>query len=243
MEGMFASVDAYCERLSPAFWAEPLNAVSNAAFLVAAAVTWFIARREVRSGDWAVRALSLNLVAIGIGSFLFHTVAERWAGTADVVPIMIFIMLYLHLAVVRYIGLPVWAGIATAVLFLPVSGALGSWLSPVLGSLNGSIGYVPTLLALVAFATGLALSAHNSWPGLAVAAGVFVVSLAMRTADDQSGPICAALPIGTHWGWHLLNGTLLGVLAATFVRHGAPGHSVRAARAEAGRLARNGSAG
>ncbi|SDT92452.1 hypothetical protein SAMN05428979_0445 [Stappia sp. ES.058] len=30
-----ASVDAYCERVGTAFWAEPVNALTNAAFLVA----------------------------------------------------------------------------------------------------------------------------------------------------------------------------------------------------------------
>ncbi|MEC9432313.1 MAG: ceramidase domain-containing protein [Pseudomonadota bacterium] len=239
MNNLWASVDAYCERMSPAFWAEPLNAVSNAAFLLAALAAWTMARRAGRDGDWAVRALVVNLVAIGIGSFLFHTFAQRWAGTADVLPIMIFILLYLHLAVVRYIGLPAWAGMIKAAMFLPVSAGLGAWLLPALGPLNGSIGYVPTFLVLVAFATGLALAAHDSWPGLAVAAALFAMSLAFRTLDDQSGAICEAFPSGTHWAWHLLNGALLGVLAVTFVRHGAPGTGL----IPAGRLARDRTAG
>jgi hypothetical protein len=29
-------IDLYCERVSPSFWAEPVNAVSNLAFLIAA---------------------------------------------------------------------------------------------------------------------------------------------------------------------------------------------------------------
>ena len=31
-----APLDGYCERLGPGLWAEPLNFLSNAAFLVAA---------------------------------------------------------------------------------------------------------------------------------------------------------------------------------------------------------------
>jgi len=30
-------MDGYCERVGPGLWAEPLNAVSNAAFLIGAA--------------------------------------------------------------------------------------------------------------------------------------------------------------------------------------------------------------
>ena len=31
-----APIDAYCERLGPQFWAEPVNAATNGAFLIAA---------------------------------------------------------------------------------------------------------------------------------------------------------------------------------------------------------------
>ena len=37
-----AQIDGYCERLDGAFWAEPLNAWTNLAFLLAA---WVMARR------------------------------------------------------------------------------------------------------------------------------------------------------------------------------------------------------
>ena len=35
-----AQIDGYCERLGPGFWAEPLNALTNLAFLIAALVMW-----------------------------------------------------------------------------------------------------------------------------------------------------------------------------------------------------------
>jgi hypothetical protein len=37
-------VDGYCERVAPGLWGEPLNAVSNIAFLVAAVAVWLAAR-------------------------------------------------------------------------------------------------------------------------------------------------------------------------------------------------------
>ena len=33
----FAPIDIYCERTAPGFWDEPFNALTNAAFLIAAA--------------------------------------------------------------------------------------------------------------------------------------------------------------------------------------------------------------
>ena len=77
-----------------------------------------------------------------------------------------------------------------------------------------------TLLVMAGFAVLLGLRDHPAWRGVAAAAVVLVASLTMRTLDDQTGAVCAAMPSGTHWGWHVLNGTLLGLLIVTFIRHG-----------------------
>ena len=37
---MLEPIDAYCERTSAVYWAEPVNAVTNAAFLIAAVIMW-----------------------------------------------------------------------------------------------------------------------------------------------------------------------------------------------------------
>ena len=98
---------------------------------------------------------------------------------------------------------------------------------------------MPTLLAMAGFATLLALVAHPVWRWVAAATGLLVVSLTARTLDAQSGEVCAMLPIGLHWAWHLLNGTLLGVLAVGFVRHGERDETP----APGARVARDGAAG
>jgi len=69
------AVDAYCERTGPEYWAEPVNALTNAAFLIAALVMW---RRT--AGLPLARVLCLILFVIGLGSYLFHTHATLWAG-------------------------------------------------------------------------------------------------------------------------------------------------------------------
>jgi hypothetical protein len=43
------------------------------------------------------------------------------------------------------------------------------------------------------------------------------VSLAFRTADL---PLCATLPSGTHFLWHILNAAVLYSLVRTMMRHG-----------------------
>ncbi|WP_210248475.1 ceramidase domain-containing protein [Methylobacterium sp. WL103] len=107
----FEPIGAFCERDGAAFWAEPVNALSNAAFLVAAVAAH---RRARAADDRAGVALALLTAVVGIGSFLFHTLAVRWAMLADVVPIAVFIHAYFYLAMVRFLRFgPVAAWAAT----------------------------------------------------------------------------------------------------------------------------------
>src|SRR3954470_21788521 len=98
----------YCERgTNEALLAEPFNAASNAAFLLAAlAGLWLLLRRptEVRSADHALLIALVFLV--GIGSLAFHVVADRATLLADVVPIDVFMLVYLGFALNRLLRLP-----------------------------------------------------------------------------------------------------------------------------------------
>jgi len=213
------SVDIYCERVGPAFWAEPVNALSNLAFLLAGAAALWLARRENRIDDLPVLLLSTLTIAVGIGSFLFHTVAKTWAGIADVAPIILFILGYFAAALNRFAGLSwLWAGLAAAG-FIVVSPIIAAGLGTVLGSeLGASRGYFPALIAL--FAIGLWLDRghrHRAGRALITAAVAFAVSLTLRTLD---APLCTAIPLGTHFLWHLLNGLVLWLLLRALIRHG-----------------------
>lgn len=205
------SVDQYCERLGPDFWAEPLNAVSNAAFLVAALVALRAWQRR-GGGDLPVLALIGLVFAIAAGSFAFHTLATRGASLLDVIPISLFILGYFLLAMRRFLGLAPWlAVLATAGLFAANALAAGleiSWL-------GSSVGYVPALAAI--FAVGLAMLRRDGRVarGLFSAGALFAVSLTFRTLDE---PMCQAFPIGTHFMWHVLNATVLAMLLAVALR-------------------------
>jgi hypothetical protein len=225
---LMRSIDSYCERLDPGFWGEPLNAISNAAFLIGALIAWRIARAEGRSGDWAVRALAAMSVVIGVGSFLFHTFATGWAAAADMVPILLFILLYMHLATVRFLALPVWAGFGAAALFIPSAMGISWTIQALLGPLNGSAGYGAVLVVILGYGAALLWSdRRGAGRGLLTAGAVLFVSIVMRTLDDQDGAVCAALPMGTHFMWHTLNGVLLSVLTVAIIRHGRPAHGLR----------------
>lgn len=208
---------AYCERgLDPSFWAEPLNAVTNLAFLTAALLGAVgLLRLPAGQRGGLETACVVLAAAIGIGSFLFHTLATPWAAVADTLPIGIFMLVYLVLASRQYLELTV-AGVAGVVVAFIAAMALAG--QPVCGGrpcLNGSASYLPAFGALAAIGSLLLRRGHPAARALLAGAGVLAVSLAMRTIDRAVCPytiLAAARPTGTHFLWHLLNGLLLHIL-------------------------------
>jgi hypothetical protein len=210
-----APVLLYCERSDASFWAEPLNAATNAAFLIAAAAA-FWRWRSAAGRDLPALALIIAVVAVGLGSFTFHTVATRGAVLADVIPIAIFIYGYLLLAVRRFLHFAPGASLAIVVAFAAAAQAIAALAPP--RFLNGSVGYLPALAALIAVAAATDGATRRS---LVIAALVFSVSLALRTADLS---VCGFLPIGTHFLWHVLNAAVLYVLLHAAIEAADRGH-------------------
>ncbi|TXN72053.1 ceramidase domain-containing protein [Methylobacterium sp. WL6] len=216
----FEPIAGYCERGSPAFWAEPVNAVSNAAFLVAGTVAF---RRARTVDDRPAAALALLTAIVGVGSFLFHTLAVRWAMLADVVPIAVFIHAYFFLAMVRFLRFGLVAAAAATLAFAGFGFGLVPALDAAAGRsvetlTNGSVDYLPAVLALLGVALGLRWLGDPSPTGerLVALALLFGVSLALRTMDRS---VCARVPVGTHFLWHLLNAGILCGLVVAAVRH------------------------
>ena len=197
-------IDLYCERTTAAFWAEPVNALSNAAFLIAAVLA-FMAWRAAPRRDAATLALIVLTGVIGVGSFIFHTVATTGAELFDTVPIGIFIYVYLFVALRRFLGLS--APMAAVVLALFAAASYVQALFVPAGALNGSDGYLPPLAAMVA--VGLLARQPIARRALLAAGGLFAVSLVFRSIDNA---VCRAWPLGTHFLWHVVNAAVLYVL-------------------------------
>ena len=218
----FQAVDIYCERTSAAFWAEPWNAISNASFLIAAAVAAHTARNRGITAPivWVLIAMA---AAIGVGSFLFHTFATHWAEYADTIPIWALVAVFV-LTAMRFIGgmaprrIAQWGVgvVAVAVLTVTVR-ASGEGAATGPDPLNGSGQYAPAVVALLVFAWLSRRRAHPAAPWIAAATAVFLVSLVFRTLDRD---ICTAFPLGTHFIWHILNGVMVWLLLQMLVRTG-----------------------
>lgn len=216
-ENLHAHVNLYCERTGPEFWSEPVNALTNLAFV--AAGLWGV--REARRRDAGVFATVLCwwVVAIGIGSFLFHTFASRLTMWADILPIAGFTLAYTLFTLRRFLGFAWPKALAVFVAFYAVAAVLTMLVPDRLhDASNGSTGYLAPFLALVFFGIWVARAGHPAgWYNIA-AACIFVVSVTFRAIDPL---VCEALPLGTHFLWHTLNGLMLGVILAAVTRHAA----------------------
>ncbi|MCP3970343.1 MAG: ceramidase [Rhodobacteraceae bacterium] len=208
------AVDAYCERLGPEFWAEPVNAATNAAFLLAAWVMW----RRLGAAPLPLplaRAMVALLAAIGLGSFLFHSFATAWTGLADTVPIGLFVLLYVHVANLHFWTMKPWLAGAATLVFVPYSIASG-YLFTRLPFFEISAVYWPVPLLIAIYAVALRNRTYATSRGLALGAAILTVSLVFRSLDM---PLCTAVPLGTHFVWHLLNATMLGWMIEVYRRH------------------------
>lgn len=210
--GWLTPVDAYCERTGPEYWSEPINALTNLAFPIAAVIIW---PRLSGPGMAMGRALAAVLFVIGIGSWLFHTHANRLTGVMDVLPILGFILLYVFAATRDYFGARPWvAGLVTAG-FIPYAAATVPLFAQVPG-LGSSASYAPVPLLILVYAVMLRRRLPQVATGLAVGAGLLILSLTFRTLDQGS---CDWLPMGTHFMWHILNAIMLAWMIEVWRRY------------------------
>ncbi len=232
-----ATIFDYCERGRDAsFWAEPLNAVTNGGFILAALTgAVMIATRPSHERSFWQIFFVLNFIAIGVGSFLFHTVPNVNTALADTGPIGIFMLTYLIFALRRLAGaswLVTTAGIAAFIGLMVMAfkmqcwdGRMGFSLDVPPGAqakcLNGSLGYGPAVLAMWLIAAWLGLRRHPAALLIFSAALTFAVSLTFRSLDQR---LCADWVIlghrmGTHFIWHLLNSLTLFLLLLAAIRY------------------------
>lgn len=248
-----ATIFNYCERGANAgFWAEPLNAITNGGFIIAAlAGAVMIARRAPRDRSvWHVFFV-LNFVAIGVGSFLFHTVPNVRTEIADTGPIGLFMLTYLVYSLRRFIGAPWFITLVAVGVFIGAmimsfnvkcwDGQMGMNLDVPAGAraecMNGSLGYGPALVAMLLIGGWLAFRRHPAARLTIAAAAVFMASLTFRSLDQRLCGEWVVLGhhIGTHFIWHLLNSLTLFLLLLAAIKYGGGGQDVLPPRPKAKR--------
>ncbi|WP_375280396.1 hypothetical protein [Pseudooctadecabacter sp.] len=206
----FEQFDGYCERTDFTYWSEPLNALTNASFIIAAILMW----TRVAHLFWG-RVLCAVLFAIGVGSYLFHTHATAWASLADVAPIGIFIFVYLFVVNRHMVGWPIWASLVGVLGFLPYAAGVTLALDP-LPFFGISNFYWAVPILLLAYAALYRRQMPLTARGFVIGAAILSLSITLRSLDM---PLCDAFPVGTHMFWHILNGIMLAWMIEVYRRH------------------------
>lgn len=211
-------LDQYCERLGPELWAEPVNAVTNLAFIAAALWLWRRYLKQFPSGCdrcfshyWLIFLVGL----IGLGSGLFHTFATTWSEWADVIPILLFQLSFLWVYL-RQISKTSWRySLLWLTGFIGVN-VLLVWSGSSLAELtNGSIMYLPAIVAVGWIGMDYQERVQQGGWQILAAASLFCFSLTFRTLDHN---VCEFWSLGTHFVWHLLNAVVLALCTWAVIR-------------------------
>ena len=214
---LFKPIDIYCERLDIGIWAEPINAVTNVAFILASIVMWLRCKNLVEG-----RILCFLLFLIGCGSFLFHTFAQTWAAILDVTAILIFILTYLFVANRRFFAGSKMVSLIGVILFFPYHLLLTSIVSNI-QLFGSSVQYIPVAILIFIYSGLLRKSEPNLSRGLFIGASILCLSIVSRTVDE---PLCSIVSVGTHFVWHILNSIMLSWMIEILRRHMLAGYSL-----------------
>lgn len=210
-------IDMYCERTDAGFWSEPVNAVTNLSYFAGAWIAWRAVARIPWTLPGPVRSLPLLMAAVGLCSFLFHTLATVWAAVADQLTILLFGCVFLYAFLRHAAAAPTTPALIVAVLFGATSYYAPQLLPP--GWLNRSGAYLPYLVGLLTMTAWLAAQRRDAARAFGGAVALFCVALVVRTGDQAW---CAQFPLGTHFLWHLLTGGVLTLLTLALLREAAP---------------------
>lgn len=189
----------YCERgASGALLAEPINAFTNLAFLIAGYLGFRVLKeKQIKSKE--MRALPWMLSLVGLGSFIYHTARNSTTLIFDALPIYFFILYALFLtlselfksrmksifALVGFVGLEVFLSIYVPREFL-----------------NGSIRHIAAIVFIILIGWFAVKRYGNTVVRpLAGVIGLYAFAIFFRSIDAW---ICTWIPIGTHFLWHIL---------------------------------------
>ena len=195
---------SYCERTDWGLWQEPINLISNFAFIVAFFALVYQIRQFKKVSRIYYFFVSWVLV-IGLGSISFHLLATPLAMWLDVVPIFSFIIVYLIWANKRILNRPLWLNLLIVAAFVSLTLLMDMKFKHIAA---GTFSYLPAWLFLFIFT----MKVWFTFPSVFLrhhflkALNIFSLALFFRCVDI---PLCHFIPFGTHFMWHILNAILL----------------------------------
>lgn len=200
----------YCETPLAAFSfpAEPINFFSNAVIVLFGLVALYLSHKYKSSAD--VWALAVLLTLTGVGSFLWHGFRTPLALTLDVVPGLLFLLLFVYVWARR-----VWETYRSAFFLATffVGTFVLSWVTqqiiPFRGPPLGVVAAVLIAAGYLIMKTRKRYGAIALWGGASI--GLSLLAFFFRSIDLYT---CDVVPFGTHFLWHIFlsTGAFVGIL-------------------------------
>jgi len=199
----------YCETGHPwLFMAEPVNTITNI-FIVLAAImaTRAVARAKI---GWPVGIMVLLalLFATGIGSAWWHGTRERVALAFDAIPGLLFLFAFACLWMRALWGSLV-AVLGVVLLFAAAAGSVWAGRYFVFDGGTSALMFAPAFAVISLAGLGLVAATGARYGSNMALRGIVIMMCAISAAVFRSIDLmmCAIVPFGTHFLWHILLST------------------------------------
>ena len=199
----FQTINIYCERNSEFFFGEPINAITNFSYIIVGLISLTKTLK-----DKLCQFLSIELILIGICSFILHTYANILSAILDSISILIFGFTYLYGANIRFLKLSSLLSILGVIAFIPFSFFVILTIQFFFGSMNGSAFYFSYIFLFLGYSSYLRKINFFVSKNLFICFMILSISVFFRTIDQD---LCFFVPVGTHFIWHILNTSVLGL--------------------------------
>ena len=191
----------YCERTADDFFSEPLNSITNLAFVV---IAFFILRKYSKAQYSYI--FSGLIFFIGVGSFALHTFPSRFTALVDVAFILFFILFFLFVLSHKVINLPIIHSITMSLIAPILYFYIGGKFKEEFPNIGDSSFYIIILMHMILICLYLYYKNINSIKYIIISSSIFALSIFFRVIDQI---LCEINIHGTHFLWHLLNSLVL----------------------------------
>ncbi len=181
------------------FWGEPLNSVSNIAFIIASILV-YVKYKNIRD----IMFFSILIFLIGLSSFLFHTLPNTYTRILDIFSIISYLIFYLYYLNSKILKIHFFK--TFLIIFTCISFSILSSIYLKFYYIGDSSFYLPIILLLMGYYFIFKIKKIKSAKLYLIGTIVFIFSLTFRVLDNK---YCPLTYIGTHSLWHVLNSVVI----------------------------------
>ena len=211
MIDIFSKFPQYCESATNFWLHEPLNAITNLAFIIGAYYLFKLIKKEKLSMPLGLILLSLMII-LGLGSLAWHSYRSLPTLLLDEIPIYIFIIFagyYLTQSLTHIQKITLMILVSIGVIYYLIFAYI-----PGINLSNGVLKYVFALLIFIVLST-LVVEKSGSGHNFIIPISIFVFAIVFRIIDLF---VCSKFPIGTHFIWHILVALVMYLVSIVILR-------------------------